>query len=88
MRRRMSRQRPIVARMVRRVVMLRMRWRRMARVLHHAILVNAPGRRRRVLAIFVNGDDGGIIVPCRRMTKCNVVMVIVRGGIAEARGTR
>ena len=85
MRRWMSRQHTIVARMVRRVAMLRMRWRRMVRVLHHAPRSRIRlGRRGLVLVIFADCD----VVYNRRTAKRVVVMMVVRGGIAEAGGAR
>jgi hypothetical protein len=71
--------------MVRRVAMLRMRWRRMVRVLHHAPRSRIRlGRRVLVLVIFADCD----VVYNRRTAKRVVVMMVVRGGIAEAGGAR
>ena len=89
MRRQMSRQRSVVARMVRRAVMLRMRWRRMVRVLHRsgmAMIVRwgiaeAGGARE--------GRGGGLQLPRRiaLFARSSVIVVVVdAGGCRDVRG--
>jgi hypothetical protein len=74
--------------MVRRVAMLKMRWRRMVRVLHHAPRSRIRlGRRVLVLVIFADCDVD-CVVSSRRTAKRVVVLMVVRGGIAEAGGAR